>query len=49
MTDKNNELLSYYKSHPDKFMEDLLGIKLHWYQRVFIKMCKNMKGRGGLS
>ena len=36
---KYNELQKYYKRHPFKYikyMEDFLGIKLKWYQRILL-------------
>ena len=28
----------YYNHHPDKFIEDYLGIKLTWYQKAMLKI-----------
>ena len=30
--------IKYYKASPDKFFEDFYGVKLYWYQKIFIKM-----------
>ena len=27
----------WYKKHPDKFIEEIFGVKLHWYQKLFLK------------
>lgn len=27
----------YWNSNPDKFLEDFYGIKLFWYQKLFLK------------
>lgn len=38
---KYNELQKYYKRHPLKYIkytEDILGIKLKWYQRILLLM-----------
>lgn len=39
----NNQLINHYKQHPDLFIEEYLGVKLHWYQKVFMRAMKNVK------
>ena len=34
---KLQEFFSYYEEHPCAFYEQLIGIKLPWYQKLFIK------------
>lgn len=31
-------LVSYYREHPDKFIEEILGIKLEPYQKKLLKL-----------
>jgi len=33
-----NYLKSYYEKNPHKFIEDYMGVKLMWYQKVLIKL-----------
>lgn len=38
--DEIQDMIDYYKKHPCKyvdFVEDIIGIKLYWYQKVFLK------------
>lgn len=28
----------FYKKYPDRFVEDFLGLKLHQYQKVMLRM-----------
>lgn len=30
-------IIYYYKKNPYKFMEDFYGLKLHWYQKIWIE------------
>ena len=30
-------IIYYYKKNPYKFIEDFYGVKLHWYQKLWIK------------
>lgn len=30
------EQTQYWRNHPDKFMQDMYGIKLKWYQRILL-------------
>ena len=39
----NEELKEFYKRYPDRFMEDFLGLKLFWYQKVFIRALAKSK------
>ena len=32
------EIKEYYKHNPDKFLEEMLGIKLYPYQRTILKL-----------
>lgn len=32
------EIKDYYKHNPDKFVEEILGIKLFPYQRIILKL-----------
>jgi len=35
--DKIIKTEEYYRQHPDEFAEKVLGIKLFWYQKMFLK------------
>ena len=35
------EIKDYYKHNPDKFAEEMLGIKLFPYQRIILKLMFN--------
>lgn len=35
---KNEEWESFYKTNPDKFIEDHFDIKLTWYQKAMLKI-----------
>ena len=38
-------IIYYYKKNPYKFIEDFYGVKLHWYQKIWIKsMCLRRNG-----
>lgn len=39
----NQQLIDHYRKHPDLFIEEYLGVKLHWYQKVFMRAMKNVK------
>jgi len=39
---KYAEAINYYRNNPYKFAEEMLGIKLFWYQKLMLKM--SMKG-----
>jgi hypothetical protein len=28
----------FYKQYPDMFLENVLDLKLHWYQKVFLRV-----------
>lgn len=30
--------IEYYQRHPYEFLEDYFGIKLRWYQKIYIKL-----------
>jgi len=30
--------LLQWRIHPDLFVEDVLGVKLKWYQKIYLKM-----------
>lgn len=34
---KYQEQFQYWKSNPNKFIEDFYGLKLFWYQKLIIK------------
>lgn len=34
---KRVEEIMYYMKNPYKFIEDFYGVKLHWYQKLWIK------------
>ena len=36
--DQLQEIKDYYKHNPDKFAEEMLGIKLFPYQRIILKL-----------
>lgn len=31
-------LIDYYKKNPYKYCEDVLGIKIKWYQKLYLKL-----------
>ncbi len=31
------QLRKKYRKHPERFMENYFGIKLHWYQKLMLK------------
>lgn len=33
----------FYKEYPDRFIEDFLGLKLFWYQKVLIRALAKSK------
>ena len=33
------EKIKEYKKYPDKFVEEIIGVKLHWYQKLLLR-CK---------
>lgn len=35
---KMSEQIKYWKHNPDKWIEYITGVKLHWYQKVWIKL-----------
>ena len=38
----NAHMIDYYRTHPEKFMEEILGVKLEPYQMEMLKeLCKN--------
>ena len=38
----NVPMIDYYRKHPEKFMEEILGVKLEPYQIEMLKeLCKN--------
>lgn len=38
---KLHDYLKYYRENPVKHIEETLGIKLHWYQKVYLNsVCK---------
>jgi len=39
--DQLQEIKDYYKHNPDKFAEEMLGIKLFPYQRIILKLMFN--------
>lgn len=30
------EQIEYWRNHPDKFLQDVYGINLKWYQRILL-------------
>ena len=30
------EQIEYWRKHPDKFLQDVYGVKLKWYQRILL-------------
>lgn len=32
------EQIEYWRNHPDKFLQDVYGIKLTWYQRILLHL-----------
>lgn len=32
-----------YRKYPDKYIEDILGIKLHLFQRIYIRCCNKVQ------
>lgn len=34
----HQDRIDYYKRNPYKFCEEMLGIKLKWYQELYIKL-----------
>lgn len=39
----NDQLTDHYKRYPDLFLEEYLGIKLYWYQKVFLRGMASFK------
>lgn len=35
----------YWRKHPDEYIEKILGFKLHWYQKVLLKMQDRFQNR----
>lgn len=43
-TDINStEKFEYWKKSPDKFLEEIFGIKLFWYQKILLKIIAKEK------
>jgi hypothetical protein len=43
-TDTNStEKFEYWKKSPDKFLEEIFGIKLFWYQKILLKIIAKEK------
>lgn len=36
LSDYQYRLISFWRNHPDKFLQDVYGIKLKWYQRILL-------------
>lgn len=36
-------LINYYKKNPHKYLEDVLGIKIKWYQKIYLKIMLGRK------
>ena len=36
----------YYGVYPDRFLEDILGIKLHLYQKLYLRTISKINKRG---
>ena len=39
MEDDATKFVQKYAEKPFKFIEDYLGIKLHWYQKLWMTIC----------
>lgn len=37
-TDNIAQFIAYYTRNPDKFVKNVYGIKLHWYQLMALRM-----------
>lgn len=38
----NAPMIDYYRKHPEKFMEEILGVKLESYQKEMLnRLCRN--------
>lgn len=38
----NAPMIDYYRKYPEKFMEEILGVKLELYQKEMLKeLCEN--------
>ena len=42
---KYNQFFDYYNHYPDKFVKDLLGLDLKWYQKLLLRRLWNVKSR----
>ena len=36
---KMSEQIKYWQRNPDKYIEFITGVKLSWYQKVWVKLC----------
>ena len=37
---RDEEIRDFYHRHPDKFVEDMCGIKLKWYQKIWFRLIR---------
>ena len=37
------EQIEFYKNNPDKYIETFYGIKLFWYQKLYLKIMLRRK------
>lgn len=40
MVDEVSQLRDYYSHNPEKFVEEFLGIKLKWYQKMWLRLTR---------
>ena len=44
MTDEEiRKLYQYWNEHPEKFIEKVMGVKLKWYQKWWVKFLTSLK------
>ena len=40
------EWIAYWRANPDSFVNSYLGIRLYWYQRLFLRLIWNWRLHG---
>ena len=35
--ERYKQIIEYYQKYPDKFFEEIVGVKLKWYQKLFVR------------